>query len=123
MWSEFKAFLLKQNALALAVAVVIGTALNDVVKAIVADVIMPIVAVVTPSGGWQTATWTAGPFTFGVGNLASAILSFIIICFVAWRLTKFFPAPAPAPATKACQFCFSTVDVRATRCPDCTSAL
>ncbi|HEY9449674.1 MAG TPA: MscL family protein [Gemmatimonadaceae bacterium] len=126
MWAEFKTFLIKQNALALAIAFVIGAALNTVVQAIVNDVIMPIVAVAAPSGEWQKAMWKAGPFNFGVGNLASAVLNFLIIGFVAWRLSKLFikePAPAVGPATKVCQYCKMTIDAGASRCPHCTSAL
>jgi large conductance mechanosensitive channel len=120
MWSDFKAFLLKQNALALAVAVVIGTALNKVVTAIVDDFIMPLVSAITPSGDWQKAKLVLGPFAFGVGDFLGALLNFIIIGIVAWRLSKLVPA-GPAPATKSCPFCFSTVDARASRCPHCTA--
>lgn len=126
MWTEFKAFLIKQNALALAIAFVIGVALNTVVQAIVNDVIMPVVAVAAPAGDWQKAMWDIGPFHFGVGNLASAVINFLIIGFVAWRLSKMFirePAPVAAPATKMCQYCRMTIDAAASRCPHCTSAL
>lgn len=126
MWAEFKAFLIKQNALALAIAFVIGAALNTVVQSIVNDVIMPIVAVMTPSGDWQKAVWQAGPVAFGVGNLASSVLNFLIIGFVAWRMSKLFireAPPAPAPATKACPYCRMSIDAAASRCPHCTSAL
>jgi large conductance mechanosensitive channel len=126
MWKEFKAFLIKQNALALAIAFVIGAALNTVVQAIVNDIIMPIVGTLTPSGDWQKAVWNVGPIAFGVGDLASAVLNFLIIGFVAWRLSKLFikeEAPAPAPATKVCQYCRMSIDAAASRCPHCTSAL
>jgi large conductance mechanosensitive channel len=126
MWNEFKTFLIKQNALALAIAFVIGAALNTVVQAIVNDVIMPIVAVAAPSGEWQKAMLDIGPFHFGVGDLGSAIINFLIIGFVAWRLSKLFIREAPAaaePATKNCQYCKMTIDATASRCPHCTSAL
>jgi len=125
MWSEFKAFLLKQNALALAIAVVIGVALNKVVTAIVDDFIMPIVAVVSPSGDWQKAKLMVGPVALGVGDFMSAALNFIVIGIIAWRLSKLVPsAPAaPALATKECPFCFTAVDARASRCPQCTATL
>ena len=122
MWSEFKAFMLKQNALALAIAVVIGAALNKVVTAIVDDFIMPVIGVVTPAGAWQKATWDIGPVKFGVGDFLSAVLNFIIIGFVVWRLSKLIPT-SPAPAMKTCPMCFSTVDARATRCPSCTATI
>jgi large conductance mechanosensitive channel len=122
MWSEFKAFMLKQNALALAIAVVIGAALNKVVTAIVNDFIMPVVGVITPSGDWEKMTLPIGPVNLGIGDFLGAVLNFIIIGIVVWRLSKLIPA-APATATKACPFCFSTVDSRAVRCPQCTGTL
>ena len=128
MWQEFKAFLIKQNALALAIAVVIGAALNDVVKAIVDGFIMPIVAVVSPNPAtWQQSTANVGPLHFRIGLIAAAVLNFFIIGFVAWRLSRAFIRPTPAgekPTTKPCPYCrMADLDVAATRCPHCTSAL
>ena len=124
MWREFKSFLIKQNALALAIAVVIGAALNRVVQAIVDDLIMPMVAFATPGGQWQTATLDAGPIQFKVGDLASAVLNFVIVGFVAWRISKVFIRPDPvAPATRPCPQCRMNVDPLAVRCPYCTSPI
>jgi large conductance mechanosensitive channel len=123
VFKEFKSFLVKQNALALAIGVVIGAALTKVVTAIVDDIIMPIVAVATPGGEWQKATWNAGPFHFLVGDLLNAILNFVIIGFVVWRISKIFLKPDPAAPTRTCPFCKMTTDAAATRCPHCTSQL
>jgi large conductance mechanosensitive channel len=123
---EFKAFLIKQNVLALAIAVVIGAALTKVVDSVVADFIMPIVGAVTPGGAWREWTIGAGPVRFGIGNFLNAVLNFLIVGFVVWRLTKIFirpPAPTPDAATKSCPFCRMTIDSAASRCPHCTSAL
>lgn len=126
MWSEFKAFLLKENVIALAIAVVIGAALGKVVTGVVDDFIMPIVGAVTPGGDWQTATWDVGPMKFGIGNFVSVLINFIIIAFVVWRISKMFIKPAAAaaaPATKECPFCKMNIDAGATRCAHCTSQL
>lgn len=125
MWADFKSFLIKQNAIGLAVAVVIGVALNTVVQAIVADMIMPIVAVAQPSGAWVTYTQDIGPFKFPIGHLANAVLNFFIIGFVAWRISKIFVKEPPKgpPTTQTCEFCRMIIDVEATRCPHCTSQL
>ena len=125
VWSEFKAFLIKNNALALALAVVLGAALNDVVKGLVDNIIMPIVAFATPGGAWRTTVLELGPVKFGVGPLAAAVLNFFIVGFVAWRLSKAFITPdAEKPATKTCPVCFmADLDARARRCPHCTSEL
>jgi large conductance mechanosensitive channel len=126
MWRDFKAFLIKQNVLALAVAVVIGAALGKVVDSLVADFIMPIVGAAAPGGAWREWTLAAGTVRFGVGNFLNALLNFLIVGFVAWRLMKAFirpPAPAADAATKTCPFCRMTIDGAAVRCPHCTSAI
>lgn len=123
MWREFKAFLLKENVLALAIAVVVGGALNKLVTAVVEDFIMPVVAVATPDPkSWQSAV-TPGPIPFKIGDFGSALLNFVIIGFVAWRISKAFIRPAAAAPTKPCPFCKMTIDAAATRCAHCTSQL
>lgn len=123
MLSEFKSFLIKQNVLALAIAVVIGTALNTLIKALVDDFIMPVVAVVQPGADWKTMTWDVGPVKFGVGDFLAALLNFIIIGFVAWRISKALIKPDPVVATKNCAYCRMAIDAEATRCAFCTSEL
>lgn len=124
MWREFKGFILRENVLALAVAVVIGGAIGKVVTAVVDDFIMPIVGVVAPNGAWQKATFDVGPVKFGVGDFFAALLNFLIIAFVVWRISKAFLPPAPTgPVMKTCPFCRMTCDPQATRCPHCTSEL
>jgi large conductance mechanosensitive channel len=123
---EFKAFLIKQNVLALAIAVVMGAALTKVVDSVVADFIMPIVGAATPGGAWRQWTLGAGSVRFGIGNFLNALLNFVIVGLVAWRITKAFikpPAPTPDAATKACRYCRMTIDSAASRCPHCTSDL
>jgi large conductance mechanosensitive channel len=121
MLKEFKDFLLKQNVVALAIAVVVGTALNLLVKALVDDFIMPIIVAIGPGGDWQKATWSVGSIKFGIGDFIAAAINFIIIGFVAWRISRIFIKPAGA--TKKCAFCRMEIDAAATRCPNCTSQL
>jgi large conductance mechanosensitive channel len=123
MIKEFKEFLLKQNIVALAIAVVVGTALNTLVKALVDDFIMPIIAALGPGGEWQTATWDVGSVKFGVGDFIAALINFLIIGFVAWRISKIFIKPEAEAPTKDCPFCRMSINAAATRCPNCTSQL
>jgi large conductance mechanosensitive channel len=123
MLKEFKEFLLKQNVVALALAVVVGTALNTLVKAVVDDFIMPVVVAIGPGGDWQKATWTVGPVKFGVGDFIAAAVNFAIIAFVAWRISKIFIKPAAETPRRTCPFCRMSVEPAATRCPYCTSQL
>jgi len=123
MLKEFKDFLLKQNVVALAIAVVVGTALNTLVKAVVDDFIMPIVAAIGPGGEWQTATWSVGSVKFGIGDFIAAVINFLIIGFVAWRISKIFIKPAAEAPKKNCAYCRMSIDATALRCPYCTSQL
>lgn len=126
MWREFKQFMVKENVLALAIAVVIGAAMGKLVTALVNDFIMPIVAVVAPGGDWRAYTLDVGPVSFLVGDFIGALIDFMIVAFVVWRISKALIRPAPAaekPATRECPHCRSTVDARATRCAHCTATL
>ena len=99
MIGEFKAFLLKHGVIALAVAVVIGGAVQKLVAAIVADLIMPIVGALTPGGEWRTATLTVGAVKFGVGDFLGAVLDFAIIALVVFIIVKMLVRDTPpAPA-------------------------
>ena len=123
MVKEFKDFLLKQNIVALALAVIIGTALNTLVKALVDDFIMPIIAALGPGGEWQTATWNVGSIKFGVGDFIAALINFLIIGIVAWRISKIFLKPEAETPKKDCTYCRMSINAAATRCPNCTSQL
>jgi large conductance mechanosensitive channel len=126
MLKEFKAFLLKQNILALALAVVIGAATNELVQAVVSDFIMPIVTTVGPNPKNWEALVTPGPVAMRYGHFLGILLNFVIVAFVCWRITKAIikePTSDPKPATKECQYCRQQLDARATRCAYCTSAL
>lgn len=123
MMKEFKEFLLKQNVVALAIAFVVATALNTLVKAVVDDFIMPIVVAIGPGGEWQKATWSVGLVKFGIGDFLAAAINFIIIGFVAWRISKIFIKPAMEKPTRDCPYCRMSIDAAATRCAHCTSQL
>jgi large conductance mechanosensitive channel len=123
MLKEFKDFLLKQNVVALAIAVVVATALNTLVKAVVDDFIMPVVVAIGPGGDWQKATWSVGSVKFGIGDFLAAVINFLIIGFVAWRISRIFVKPAAEAPKKTCPYCRMSMDPAATRCPYCTSQL
>jgi large conductance mechanosensitive channel len=123
MFKEFKDFLLKQNVVALAIDVVVGTALIALFKALVDDFIMPIIVAMGPGGEWQKATWDVGSVKFGIGDFFAAVINFIIIGFVAWRISKIFIKPEAVAPVKNCPYCRMSMDPAATRCPHCTSQL
>ena len=130
MLKDFKDFLLKQNALALAIGVIIGAAIGKVVSAIADDVINPVVGLLLPSGDWRNAkfilarsTDAAGKVTESAityGDLIGRIVDFIIIAFVVYIITKSFLPKPGAPTTKTCPECAETIPIAAKRCKFCT---
>jgi large conductance mechanosensitive channel len=126
MWREFKAFLLTQNVLALAIAVIIGAAVTKVVTALVEDIIMPLAGLFVPAGTWRDIVLPVGSAELRVGSFLGSIIDLLIIGFVVWQMSKRFitpPKPEEKPATRACPFCKQQIDAAAVRCAYCTSEL
>lgn len=88
MVSEFKEFLSEYKVMGLAVAFIMGAAVTTLVKSLVDNLIMPIVAVLLPNGDWQTAMLELGPVKLGIGPFLSALLNFVIIAWVVFVLAK-----------------------------------
>jgi large conductance mechanosensitive channel len=122
---EFREFLLKQNAFALAVGVIIGAAIGKVVSGIVEDVLMPVIGLVLPGGEWRNAQLSlSGQNAIKYGDLAGRVLDFLIVALVVFALTKIFLAkPAAAPSTKSCPECLEAIPIGARKCRACGSAV
>ncbi len=130
MFAEFKAFLLKTNALALAVGVIIGTALGTVVSSLVKDIIMPPIGLVLGGVDFsqlkivlQSASGSAKEVSINYGTFINTVISFIIVAFVVFMISKAFLRPEPTPETKLCPFCKEANDPAASRCRACTSQI
>jgi large conductance mechanosensitive channel len=132
MLGEFKGFLLKTNALALAIGVIIGGALGTVVNSLVNDIIMPPIGlalggvdfsslkiVLKTAAGGDPATEVAIRW----GAFVNAVIAFIIIAFVVWQISKMFMKPEPEVQVKTCPFCKEANAVDATKCKACASAI
>ncbi|HYW76876.1 MAG TPA: large-conductance mechanosensitive channel protein MscL [Gammaproteobacteria bacterium] len=147
---EFREFAVKGNVVDMAVGIVIGGAFGTIVKSFVSDVIMPpigllighvqfsslfwVIAEGKPRGPYATIAEAhkAGAVTLNYGTFIDNIVSFLIIAWAVFllvrvinRIRREFEAPeAPAePTTKECPYCASTIPLKATRCPNCTSEL
>ena len=128
MLKEFKDFVMRGNVLDLAVAVVIGGAFGKIVGSLVNDLLMPLIGLVMGQVNFSELAWTVGEATVKWGAFVQTIIDFLIIAFVIFMVIKAAnkmkkPAPAAAPTTKECPHCFSTVNLKATRCPNCTSEI
>jgi large conductance mechanosensitive channel len=148
MLKEFREFVTRGNAVDMAVGIIIGAAFGAIVGSLVADVLMPPIGLALGKvdfsnmflvlrsgavpGPYATiaAAKQAGAVTLNYGVFINTIVSFLIIALAVFmvirqfnRLRKKAEAPAAAPTTKECPFCFSAVAIKATRCPFCTSTL
>lgn len=139
MLKEFRDFIMRGNILDLAVGIVLGVAFGTVIASFVNDILMPPIGLllggadftnlfITLSGErYPTleAAKAAGAATINYGVFINTVIYFIIVAFVIFlvvRQVNRMRRPAE-PGTRECPFCFSPVSVRATRCPNCTSAL
>lgn len=132
MVGEFRNFLLKTNALALAIGVVIGTALGTVVNSLVNDIIMPPIGMLLGGVDFGTlrfvlkAAVNGDPATevaIRYGLFLNSIIAFVVIAFVVWRISKMFMKEEAAAATKACPFCMEANALGATKCRACASTI
>ena len=132
MLNEFKGFLLRTNALALAVGVIIGSALGTVVNSLVNDIIMPPIGmalggvdfsqlkiVLKAAVGGDPATEVAIRY----GTFLNAIIAFVVIAFVVWQISRMFIKEPPAADVKTCPFCKEANAVDASKCRACASAI
>ena len=128
MFREFREFLLKQNALALAIGVLIGAGIGKVVSSLVDNVLNPLIGLLLPSGGWRDAMILLRPdldpktgkalYAITYGQLIGAAVDFVIIALVVFIISKtLLPKPGE---TKACPECTEIIPKAAIRCRACT---
>jgi large conductance mechanosensitive channel len=79
LFNEFKAFLLRGNIIELAVAFVVGAAFKVVVDSLVADLIMPIIAMIGGEPDFRSLDFTINDAVFRYGNFITNVISFVII--------------------------------------------
>ncbi|HEU5467377.1 MAG TPA: MscL family protein [Gemmatimonadales bacterium] len=89
MTKEFITFLKEYGVIGLAIAVIIGGKLNDLVTSIVNGILMPIVSFFVPGGAWRTATLDVGSIHFLIGPVAGALIDFLIVALIVFYLSKF----------------------------------
>ncbi len=131
MLKEFKEFVMRGNVLDLAVGVIIGGAFGKIVGSLVNDILMPLVGSIMGGVNFSEQVSMVNGVELHWGLFVQTVIDFLIIAFVIFMIVKAAnaakkaPAPAPVtePTTKECPHCFSTISIKATRCPNCTSEL
>lgn len=88
IWSEFIEFINKYGVVGLAIGFIIGSASKDLVNALVADILMPVITFFIPGGTWQESTLTIGAIVLKVGDFAGALLDYLIIALIVFFLMR-----------------------------------
>lgn len=145
---DFRKFAVKGNVVDMAIGIIIGAAFTSIVNSLVKDILTPIIGLFTGGLNFDNmyvilregsvvgpytsldAAQKAGAVTINYGNFLNSALSFIIVAFVCFMLVRMIgklqrkeEIEVKAPTTKECPFCASTIPLKATRCPSCTSEL
>jgi large conductance mechanosensitive channel len=149
VWKEFRDFIARGNVVDLAVGVVIGAAFGRIVTSLVEGIIMPpiglmlgridfsslFVALDTSKGvpASLAEAKAMGIPVIAYGQFINDVISFLIVALAVFMLVKQVnrikssldrrPQAAEAPTTKECPFCASTISIKASRCPNCTSTI
>ncbi|MBM4444244.1 MAG: large conductance mechanosensitive channel protein MscL [Chloroflexi bacterium] len=151
MLKEFKEFIMRGNVIDMAVGIIIGAAFGAIVSSLVKDVIMPPIGLLLGNVDFanlfaviKDGTIEPGPYdtlaqaqaggavTINYGQFINYVITFLIVAFVIFLLIRTInrmrraveaPKAAAVPTTKECPYCLSTIAIKATRCPNCTSEL
>ena len=140
MLKDFKAFISRGNVVDLAVGVIIGASFGKITSSLVSDVIMPPIGLVLGkvdfsnlfidlNGHHATVAEAkaAGAPTINYGLFFNTIIDFVIVAFAVFLLVqwaqKLLPKPPAPVATKDCPRCFEAINLKATRCPKCTTEI
>jgi large conductance mechanosensitive channel len=125
---EFKAFAFKGNMIDLAVGIVIGAAFTTIVNSLVKNIIMPSIALITPTPNyseWKFRDIQYGVFVGDVVNflIVSAAVFIVVVKLIGFLVKRGDAAKPAPPPVKECPQCLSEIPVKALRCKFCTSEL
>jgi large conductance mechanosensitive channel len=141
MLKEFKAFAMRGNMVDLAIGIIIGAAFGKIITSLVSDVLMPPIGLLLGKVDFSNLflnisgksyanlaeAKAAGVPTINYGLFLNTVIDFLIVAFVIFLLVRQinrWNKPAPPPVTtKECSYCATSIPLKATRCPNCTSEL
>jgi large conductance mechanosensitive channel len=127
--TDFKKFLFRGNVVDLAIAVVLGTAFTAVVKALVTDILTPIIAAIFGAHNFASLQFTIHGSTFAYGDFINNVITFLtvaaamfflVVTPINWLMAR---RAQEDPDTKQCPECDSAIPIKARRCPECTTQL
>jgi large conductance mechanosensitive channel len=128
MLKEFREFAMRGNVMDLAIAVIIGAAFGKIITSLVNDVLMPLIGLVLGGVNFSELSFTFRDAVIKWGAFVQSVIDFVIVAFVIFMIVRTMnrfkkPEPVAAPTTKDCPYCFTSIPLNATRCPNCTSQL
>ena len=141
LFNEFKEFAFKGNVLDMAVGIMIGGAISNIVSSLVKDIFMPVISLITggidftnmfislDGNAYKTLAEAqeAGAATVNYGTFITYIIDFLIMAVCVFLVLKLLvKLKKPAPAKKEprkCPYCFGEIHDDATKCPHCTADL
>ena len=138
MIREFREFVVRGNALDMAVGIIVGAAFGKVVSSLVDNILMPPIGLVVGNVDFASLAWTLRPataeseaVTVGYGLFLNAVVDLVLVALAVFLIVRWMnrlhrkreEVPPAAPTLKDCPRCFSAIPVRASRCPSCTSEL
>ena len=142
MFKEFRQFILRGNVMDMAIGIIIGVAFGKIVTSLVQDVIMPPIGLLLGKVDFSNlfinlsgksyptlaAAKQAGAATVNYGLFANTVLDFLVIAFAVFMIVRWTNRlrrnqVETAVETQACPYCLSSIPLKATRCPQCTSQI
>jgi large conductance mechanosensitive channel len=124
----FRNFLFRGNVVDLAVAVVVGAAFGEVVKAVVKGLFTPLLGIFGGVPDFSALTLTLYGSTFRVGEVVDAVVGFVVMAGVVYwlvvaPLARLGLSDAVPSAKRKCPECRSKIPVAARRCAHCTAVV
>ncbi|MDU5504267.1 MAG: large conductance mechanosensitive channel protein MscL [Anaerococcus vaginalis] len=127
MWEEFKKFISKGNVIDMAIGLVMGSAFTAIVNAVVDGILMPIISGLTAGVDYEDLAINFFGAKLQIGNVINAIITFLIISsflfIIVKAINKTKKEEVVEKTTKICPHCQSEINIKATRCPNCTTKL
>lgn len=146
---ELREFIMRGNVIDMAVGIIIGAAFGKIIDSLVKDIIMPPIGLLLGKVDFSNLYWQiapqdvsyptlqaakdAGAVTMNYGAFINTVISFLIVAFAVFMLIKMMnklqntlvkkEEAVEEATTKECPYCFTTINIKATKCPNCTADL